>query len=288
MFRGLTFILVTVLLLASVQIAMPFQNEEPPVKAQLIAEVKSIQPGVPFWVALHLQMKEHWHTYWKNPGDSGLATIIDWTLSEGLTAGKIHWPYPQRLETPPLVSFGYEGEVLLLTKITVDPRLEAGPKQEIRAKADWLMCREECIPGKAELSLTLPVNTHKPEMNGKWAEAFAAARLRLPQEIPGWKVNASLDDTLIRIQIVPPSGFTEDLLSIQFFPEQRGFINHEKSPQYRKTDIGYFLEIPRSLLIEEVPKQLIGVLYSEKGWDENSYYKALSLKVPLHKLNKNP
>lgn len=288
MFPRFIFVLAAILLFISSHSELSSQDVQSPVQAQLISEVKSIQPGVPFWIALHLQMKEHWHTYWKNPGDSGLATKIDWALPEGFTAGEILWPYPQRIETPPLVSFGYEGEVLLLTKISVDQLMESGVKKEIKAKADWLMCREECIPGKAELSLELQVSAQKPKMNETWATAFAAARLKLPQEIPGWKVNASVDDTQIRIQIVPPAGFTRDLLSIQFFPEQQGLINHEKPSQYRKTDIGYFLEIPRSLLIEKAPTRLIGVLYSAKGWDEDASFKALALDVPLHRLNIKP
>src|SRR6185369_1520698 len=73
------------------------------VEAELVSEVESIQPGQPFWVALRLKMEDHWHTYWQNPGDSGLATKIIWNLPEGFRAESIQWPYPEKIEAPPLV-----------------------------------------------------------------------------------------------------------------------------------------------------------------------------------------
>jgi len=83
-------------------------------EAELIAEYESIRAGKPFTVALRLRMDDHWHTYWKNPGDSGLPTTIDWKLPKGFRAGAIQWPFPQRINVGRLTSYGYEGEVLLL------------------------------------------------------------------------------------------------------------------------------------------------------------------------------
>src|SRR5512134_2110213 len=88
------------------------------VEAQLLAERESAQAGKPAAVGLKLRMAEHWHTYWKNPGDSGLPTRIQWVLPEGWKAGDIQWPYPKPLPVGPLMNYGYEDEVVLLSELT--------------------------------------------------------------------------------------------------------------------------------------------------------------------------
>src|SRR3954466_14546018 len=88
------------------------------VEAVLLAEKTAFQPGQPANAGLRLRMEPHWHTYWKNPGDSGLPTRIEWTLPAGWKAGEIQWPYPMPLPVGPLMNYGYEDEVLLVTPIT--------------------------------------------------------------------------------------------------------------------------------------------------------------------------
>ena len=90
----------------------------PYTQAQLVSEVSAFKPGEPFWVALRLQPRDGWHTYWRNPGDSGLATTIDWDLPAGVEASAIHWPYPERIPFGPLMNYGYHQEVYLLSRIT--------------------------------------------------------------------------------------------------------------------------------------------------------------------------
>ena len=76
------------------------------VKAHLVSEVSSVAAGQSFWVALEFNIRDGWHTYWRNPGDSGQATSIKWQLPPGFTAGDIVWPTPHRFELPPLVNYG--------------------------------------------------------------------------------------------------------------------------------------------------------------------------------------
>ena len=96
------------------------------VTAELISENETIRGGESFWVALRLEMKEHWHTYWKNPGDSGLATTIEWDLPDGFSAGPIVWPTPQKIELPPFMTYGYEGEIFLLARMNAPGVLNEG------------------------------------------------------------------------------------------------------------------------------------------------------------------
>jgi DsbC/DsbD-like thiol-disulfide interchange protein len=129
---------------------------QPHVTAELITETTTVQPGKPFDVALHLHMDKAWHTYWINPGDAGLATSIQWTLPPGLAAGPIQWPTPEIHAMGPLTTYSYGGDVYLLTTITPTSAMAELPgKLNIGARASWLVCQEECIPGKADLKVTL-------------------------------------------------------------------------------------------------------------------------------------
>lgn len=125
-------------------------------KAELVSEYQQVMPGQQLWLALHFIPDEHWHTYWQNPGDSGLATSINWQLPDGVTVGDIQWPTPQAFSIPPLMNYGFEGPTVLLSQLTV-PADFRGDQLSIRARADWLVCEEICIPADAEFALTLPV-----------------------------------------------------------------------------------------------------------------------------------
>lgn len=125
-------------------------------KAELVSEYQQVMPGQQLWLALHFIPDEHWHTYWQNPGDSGLATSISWQLPDGVTVGDIQWPTPQAFSIPPLMNYGFEGPTVLLSQLTV-PADFRGDQLSIRARADWLVCEEICIPADAEFALTLPV-----------------------------------------------------------------------------------------------------------------------------------
>ena len=127
------------------------------VDAELVAEMTGVVPGQDTWVALRLDHMENWHTYWKNPGDAGLATQINWTLPEGVTAGEIVWPTPKRIELPAdLVDFGYEDEIFLQVPLSISDSFEA-ESLDISANAQWLECDDICIPGGAIVALSLPV-----------------------------------------------------------------------------------------------------------------------------------
>ena len=126
------------------------------VKARLISEVDAIAPGQSVWVALELNIRDGWHTYWRNPGDSGQATKLTWTLPAGVSAGDILWTTPHRFEVAPLVNYGYAKHAMHLVQITAAPDLKAGAALVLAAKASWLVCADVCIPESADLQLRLP------------------------------------------------------------------------------------------------------------------------------------
>lgn len=169
--------------------AIPQPNDDTPVLVSLVSEVRSIEPGQRFWVALRQVMAPQWHTYYKIPGDSGMPTEISWELPSGFTAGDIHWVYPKRYDQDILVDYIYENEVLLMVPITPPANLPAGSEITLTAETLWLQCKKVCMPGNASVSLTLPVRSTPTELDTDWHEAFnrtranwdAEARARSPE-----------------------------------------------------------------------------------------------------------
>src|SRR5687767_2828025 len=150
-------------------------------------------------------MAEHWHTYWKNPGDSGLPTKIQWELPAGWKAGEIQWPYPKPLPVGPLMNYGYEDEVLLVTDIT--PAASAAPgRYPLKAKAEWLVCKDICIPEKGELDLTLAVGAAEGGVDSRSAAQFERARAQLPFDPSGWKFESALQGKTLVLRLTPPAG----------------------------------------------------------------------------------
>jgi thiol:disulfide interchange protein DsbD len=154
------------------------------VEAELVAARTAVVPGEPLTVALRLKIEDGWHTYWRNPGDSGLPTTLAWTLPAGVAAGPIEWPAPHALPAGPLVNYGYEGDALHLVELTPSGTLAEGETVVLRARADWLVCRELCIPEGADLTLELPVRRNAGP-DPRWSEALSAARAGLPQSLRG-------------------------------------------------------------------------------------------------------
>ncbi len=130
------------------------------VEAELIADTESVVPGQTFYVGLRLRMAPGWHTYWEYSGDAGIPTSIAWQLPDGFGAGPIEWPIPTaKVEPGDIEVFGYSSEVLLLVAIQPPPDLVVGSEVTIRGKASWLVCEAICIPGDAQLAITLPVTS---------------------------------------------------------------------------------------------------------------------------------
>src|ERR1700761_2088295 len=149
------------------------------VKARLVSEVSSVGPGQTFWVALELDIRDGWHTYWRNPGDSGEPTKLAWVLPPGFSAGDIVWTTPHRFELPPLVNYGYAKHAVHLVEITPPKSLAAGGSAHLAVKASWLVCSDVCIPEDAKLELDVPV-ADRGALDPAAAPLFAAARAEVP------------------------------------------------------------------------------------------------------------
>ncbi len=153
------------------------------VRAELMAHAPDgAGPGKAVWVGLQLAHQREWHTYWKNSGDSGLPTVLQWSLPVGVSAGAIAWPAPMKIPIGNLANYGYEGTVLLPVPLTITPDFKPpllSGDIEVKLKAAWLVCKKECIPEEGEFALKIAV---KSSTGGNGA-AFEAAFLAAPKAV---------------------------------------------------------------------------------------------------------
>jgi thiol:disulfide interchange protein len=176
--------------------------------ATLVTETDAMQPGTPFRVALRLRLADGWHTYWKNPGDAGVAP--DLTI-EGVTQSPIDWPTPRRVAEGPVMTYAYTGEVLLPVKVTMmAPGAGSG---SIKAHAQWLVCKDICVPEEGDFSLNLPVGTPGPSAQ---AGLFAAHDRAVPRPSP-WAARISPDGVLF---VQGPELTTATVTDAWFIPDQ--------------------------------------------------------------------
>ncbi len=153
----------------------------PQSEVALISEQASVTPGGTAWLGLHIKTKPGWHTYWQNPGDSGQATRISWSLPGGVSAGDIRWPLPQKFSLGPVSGFGYKNETLLMVPVSVGSGVQVGESVTLTAEAGWLVCAEVCIPQQATFTVLLPVGN---ESNAPAAPLFAKYRAAVPIDPP--------------------------------------------------------------------------------------------------------
>jgi thiol:disulfide interchange protein/DsbC/DsbD-like thiol-disulfide interchange protein len=208
------------------------------VKAQLVSEVSAIAPGQSFWVALEFNIRDGWHTYWRNPGDSGQATKLAWQLPAGFTAGDIVWATPHRFEIPPLVNYGYAKQAVHLVNITAPRDLRPGTPVVLSAKAGWLVCSDVCIPEDADLQLKLPVSAGPGASDPADAALFAAARSELPSaELAA--TTARIQDGRLVIALGRAWGATlPQIKSLAFYPYDDGGIEYAAPQTLSRTADG--------------------------------------------------
>jgi len=169
-------------------------------------------------------------------------------------------------------------------EITPQAAAELANKIELLASVDWIACRDGCVAGHADLSLSLPVINEKSELDPRKRKLFSLARKNLPKHLPEWKISAYLDSNLFYLEILPPESFTKKLKTITFFPVQTKMIDHSGKQSLRLSDNRYIIEIPRSKYSEQSPKRLKGLLFTENGWDNSGDVKALKVDVPVTKI----
>ena len=194
-----------------------------------IGQTPEAAAGQPVWVGLQLTHAKDWHTYWKNAGDSGMPTELHWTLPPGVMAGDVAWPLPAKFPIGHLANYGYDGTVLLPVPLIITPEYKPSPLAdalEVKLKASWLVCRQECIPQDGEFALQLPLRS-STALHGA---AFDAALKAQPTSVTG-EHQIELTDggqrLAVRVAGLPASVQGQVL---EFFPETPNVVVTAATP----------------------------------------------------------
>lgn len=248
------------------------------VNAQLVSEVSHVYPGETITVGLHQRIAPHWHTYWSNPGDSGTATSMDWTLPEGVVAGDIQWPAPHYFAVGPVGNYGYENNVTLLVPITVPSTVQPGASLPLSAKVNWLVCKDICIPQQATLRLDLPVVAKGSPRSVK-NEGIGQARSQLPRALP-WLVDAERAPDHVAL-ILPPAAAGQGVTGVRFFASEWGQISHNAKQVQLQAGPQFVLQIPHGDAPAQIGDRLKGVLVLTSSSASGDLRQAYALDVAL-------
>jgi thiol:disulfide interchange protein/DsbC/DsbD-like thiol-disulfide interchange protein len=256
-------------LTAALTAASPARADGPPdpkdlVKAELVAEAAALAPATTLWADLHLQIKPGWHIYWRNPGDSGLPTAIEWSLPSGFSAGDILWPVPEHFVQNGIGNYGYAGSADLLVPFSAPEELVAGDTAVLAAEASWLVCADICIPGGAKLSLSLPVAVGPVAPDPAVAALFAQTRRLLPLAAP-FETRFVSEASEYRL-LVPEDAVSglRDPTGV-FFPNDDRLIDHAAEPRSSRRADGLEIVLQKPAAAAAVPATFDGVLVLRGG-----------------------
>ena len=243
-----------------------------------IGQTPEAAAAQPVWVGLQITHAPEWHTYWKNAGDSGLPTELQWTLPPGVLAGDIAWPLPKKIPIGHLANYGYEGTVLLPVPLIITPEYKPGvlaDALDVKLKATWLVCRKECIPQDGEFALKIPLRS-STALNGA---AFDAALKSQPADVAGAHQVALKDDgkrLAVRVAGLPADVRGQPL---ELFPESPGVVVTAATPAKPGEPVGarswsqhwdgdvWTADVPVSPERADSPDKMALVLVAgERGW----------------------
>jgi thiol:disulfide interchange protein len=238
------------------------------VHVQIIAPVAQLSPGASSEAGLYFKLDPGWHVYWQNAGDSGEPPHIQWTLPDGITAGPLQFPAPQRLPLGPLMDFGYENEVLFPFNLDVVSSAKPGPVA-LHAKVAWLVCREVCIPGKAELEVDRVISAAggqvarvSPAMVSPDAEIYDRLVGQLPQPLPTAD-RGVFQPAAAGFRLAVSTGQRET--QAVFFPEDQNIVDNPAPQTVTPTKTGFVLDLKKDSSLAVSPTQLKGVIELSGG-----------------------
>jgi thiol:disulfide interchange protein DsbD len=238
-------------------------------EVRLVSDTDSVQPGRPLLLGLRFEMQNQWHIYWRNPGDSGEPPQVRWKLPAGFQAGDLQWPAPERLGSGSVIDYGYRGSVLLPVEMRTPDTLAAGGSITLAAEVTWLVCKDVCVPGQANLTLVLPVRLAPGPAPASHA-LFQEARSRLPKPMPpAWSTEATAEKESFGLTI-----HGAGVGKAAFFPLEADQIDNAAPQTATPLPGGVRLTLKKSEQLSRTPARLEGVLELGPG-------RAYTVSAPL-------
>ena len=264
--RAAAFLAAAAVFFAGAACAAPFggaltSSAEPAVTAEIVADRDAGTPKAVYKVGIHLKHAPGWHTYWKFPGDSGYATSVEWQLPRHWEATPLEWPIPQRLATGPVTSYVYTGDVLLPFKLDIPWGTPYGTTATIRAKVEWLACKEQCVPGEAELKFSVPVKVASDPSEA--APLFDLTRRNTPETVRSDQIQAVIEDNRLRIDFARLAGKIDH--SVAFFPLDGEQIDLRAPERIERKHGTTSLYLTAHKSFAEHPTTLSGLIVADGG-----------------------
>lgn len=166
-------------------------------EARLLLSHTQVRPGETATAAIELRTPQKTHVYWRNPGEAGLATEIQWVLPPEIKVGTLQWPVPQKFDEGGLVTYGYTGSVLLITPLHVGQTAQPGTL-DVKASVSWLECEEACVPGRANLTARLVIGPESVPSAEAQRIADAVAQLPAATNAPMLGANWETDSPVVQ------------------------------------------------------------------------------------------
>jgi len=236
------------------------KGQGPHVRVELLADRASPGPGMR--LGLKFDLEPGWHIYWQNPGDSGGPPVATWTLPPGMTAARVEWPAPERIDIGGLINYGYHNTVVLPVVFAVAAGARIPSDLAVKTSLRWMACANLCVPGKAELVLQFPLRAdEQAELDG-WKAALDAASSQVPTPAPAsWKTSAaSAGDTFV-IDVL--TGAREE--RAVFFPLELSQVDDSAAQAVSPLPDGVRLTLTKSSQLVKDPNVLRGVIALSSG-----------------------
>lgn len=233
------------------------------VTARVLAERQQTAPGDSVQLALVFDIRPGWHTYWKNPGDSGEPPRIRWRLPEGVTVGPIRWPHPELIRVGPLANYGYSGRAIHLIDLAVPADWKVGRMLDLTAEASWLVCEEHCIPEGGVFHLSLATGLQTGSSDPAAASIFASARANLPQAL---QARALMRPNGAGLTLeVDARGLPKSPSRFHFFASEWGLIEHAADQPWRVRDGRLMLDLTPGSMADQVAADGVLVVTGDDG-----------------------
>ncbi len=225
------------------------------VRAELLAWAPDgVQPGKQVWLGLQIAHQPEWHTYWKNSGDSGLPTQLEWKLPAGIDPGEIAWPTPKKIPIGTLANYGYDNTVLLPVPLTVAPGFDA-QTLDVKLKAAWLVCKKECIPQEGDFALSIPAKSSTASSSGAFQATFNAT----PKNLPTGTSSIEVGGNALKVSLVGLPAALQGR-KLELFPETGSVIEPAAAWQQNWQGDVWHAQLPLSNQRTESPGMMPLVL----------------------------
>lgn len=259
---------ILVIILSFIKTLMP--------QSKAVAEIFLFQNQEKSQIILKVNLEKEWHLYWRNSGDTGIPTEINWELPKGISISNSLWPVPKAFESEGLVSYGYENEVIFLFDFVTDHFNDTNDKF-IKCKINSLICKDVCIP----FDTIIVFNLSKIRTIKNFSEILHLNELNYPINNSPIKLNASLQSDKILLEVIKDN-LSENFNNISFFPYENGVLKNVKYNNFVVRDDRYLIDLYFDQYKTHIPQKLEGLLILT--FEENKIFNKKAYEISI-KLN---